>query len=167
MKKLCAAVAFLACSGALLIANTKIPAVRSFEATYVGTIAALPASAKKAEVWVPLPSDGPYQSVADLKVEAPAPFTLETDSAGNRLAHFVLDKPGQLGKDLEVKASYRVTRREAVAPAPGSVKAVAPPGASELLRPNRLVPLTSSVFPPSSSCASSCACACAISGSGS
>lgn len=142
MKKLCAAVAFLAFSGALLVANTKIPAVRSFEATYVGTIAALPASAKKAEVWVPLPSDGPYQSVADLKVEAPAPFTLETDSAGNRLAHFVLDKPGQLGKDLEVKASYRVTRREAVSPAPGSVKAVAPPGASELLRPNKLVPLT-------------------------
>jgi transglutaminase-like putative cysteine protease len=143
MKKLCAAAAILALySGTFLVAGTKTPAVRSFEATYVGTIAALPATAKKAEVWIPLPSDGPYQSVTDVKVQAPAPFTLETDSVGNRIAHFVLDRPEQLGKDLEVKATYRVTRREAVAAAPGSARAAAPPGAADLLKPNRLVPLT-------------------------
>ncbi|HSB62693.1 MAG TPA: transglutaminase domain-containing protein [Thermoanaerobaculia bacterium] len=141
MKKLCAA-AVLVVSGAALVAGTKTPAVRSFEATYVGTIAALPATARKAEVWIPLPSDGPYQSVADVKVQAPAPYTLETDSAGNRLAHFVLDKPEQLGKDLEVKATYRVTRREALAPSPGGARGAEPPGAAELLKPNRLVPLT-------------------------
>jgi transglutaminase-like putative cysteine protease len=142
MKKVCAAVVLVAVSGATLVAGTKTPTVRSFEATYVGTIAALPATAKKAEIWIPLPSDGPYQAIADVRVQAPAPFTLEVDSAGNRLAHLILDKPEQFGKDLEVRATYRVTRREALTPAPGSAKAAEAPGAAELLKPNRLVPLT-------------------------
>ena len=116
--------------------------MRSFEATYVGIIAPLPSTAKKVDVWIPLPSDGPYQTIADVKVQAPAPFTFERDSAGNRLAHFVLDKPEQLGRDFEVRATYRVTRREAVTPPPGSAKPGEPAGAAELLKPNRLVPLT-------------------------
>jgi transglutaminase-like putative cysteine protease len=142
MKRFFGAAAFVAASGAFLIADTKAPAVRSFEATYVGTISALPPSAKKAEVWIPLPSDGPYQTIADVKVQAPAPYTLEKDSAGNRLLHFVLDKPEQFGRDLEVKTMYRVTRREAIAPARGSVKETVPAGVVEFLKPNRLVPLT-------------------------
>jgi len=142
MKKVRVVVVLAAVSAAFVIADTKAPAVRSFEATYVGTIAALPATAKKVDVWIPLPSDGPYQTIADVKVQAPAPFTLERDSAGNRLAHFVLDKPEQLGKDLEVRATYHVTRREAVAPAPGSAKAGEPSDAAQLLKPNRLVPLS-------------------------
>jgi transglutaminase-like putative cysteine protease len=145
MKRLFGVAVVVAASGALLIADTKAPAVRSFEATYVGMISALPWSAKKAEVWIPLPSDGPYQTIADVKVQAPASYTLEKDSAGNRLLHFVLDKPEQFGKDLEIKTTYRVTRREAIAPAPGTVKETVPAGAAELLKPNRLVPLTSRV----------------------
>jgi len=136
-----AAAALVAASTALLVADTKAPTVRSFEATYVATIAALPATAKRAEVWIPLPSDGPYQTIADVKVAAPAPFTLERDGVGNRMAHFVLDKPEQFGRDLEVRATYKVTRREAQTPAPGSAKG-APAGAAELLKPNRMVPLT-------------------------
>jgi len=139
---LAAVVSVLAFPGVVLVAGTKTPAVRTFEATYVGKIAALPATAKRAEVWIPLPSDGPYQAIADVKVQAPAPFTLEQDSAGNRLAHFVLDRPEQFGKEFEVRATYRVTRREAVTPAPGSAKAGEPAGAAELLKPNKLVPLT-------------------------
>jgi Transglutaminase-like enzymes, putative cysteine proteases len=142
MKRTVAATALLAVPTASLVASTKTPAVRSFEATYVGIIAPLPSAAKKVDVWIPLPSDGPYQAISDVKVVAPAPFTLERDSAGNRLAHFVLDKPEQFGVDLEVRATYRVTRREAIMPAPGSVKSGEPSGAAELLKPNRLVPLT-------------------------
>ena len=142
MKRLLGAAVLVVMSGAVLVADTKAPAVRSFEATYVGTISALPPGAKKAEVWIPLPSNGPYQTIADVEVQAPASFTLERDSAGNRLLHFVLDKPEQFGKDLEVKTTYRVTRREAIAAPPGSVKQAEPSGAAELLKPNRLVPLT-------------------------
>jgi transglutaminase-like putative cysteine protease len=145
MKKSRIAAVLFAASAAFALADTKAPAVRSFAATYVGTIAALPATAKKVEVWIPLPSDGPYQTIAEVKVQAPVPFTLEKDSAGNRLAHFVLDRPEQLGKDLEVRATYRVTRREAVGQAPGSAKAGEPSDAAQLLKPNRLVPLTTRV----------------------
>jgi transglutaminase-like putative cysteine protease len=141
MKRVRFAFGFVLATAALLVADTKAPSVRSFEATYVGTIAALPATAKRAEVWIPLPSDGPYQTVADVKVDAPAKFTLEKDAGGNRMAHFVLDKPEQFGKDLEVRATYKVTRREALTPAAGSAKAE-PAGAAELLKPNRMVPLT-------------------------
>ncbi len=128
-----------------LVAGAKAPAVRSFEATYVGTIATLPLSAKRTEVWIPLPSDGPYQTITDVRVEGPAAFTLEKDAMGNRMAHFVLDKAEQLGKEIEVRATYRVTRREAVAPMPGSATMAVPSGAAELLKANRMVPLTARV----------------------
>jgi transglutaminase-like putative cysteine protease len=122
---------------------SRTPTVRSFEATWVGTVPAPPPSAKRIEIWIPLPSDGPYQSVSDLKVDAPAPFTIEKDSAGNRLAHFVLDKPDQLGKDLELKARYRVVRTEAVS---GALKdRSAPADPTSFLAPNRLVPATARV----------------------
>ena len=116
------------------------PAVRSFEATWVGTVLSVPASAKRVEVWIPLPSDGPYQTVSDVKVDVPVSVTMGMDSAGNRLAHFVLDRPEQLGKDVEVKARYRIVRREAVSGALADRKAPADPAA--YLAPNRLVPET-------------------------
>lgn len=131
-------VAAVTLSGDTVVARKA--AVRSFEATWVGTIQSVPATAKRVDVWIPIPSDGPYQAVSGLSVEAPAPFTLEKDSAGNRLAHFVLDQAGQLGKDVEVKARYRISRREAVSGALADLKAPADPAA--YLAPNRLVPMT-------------------------
>ena len=47
--------------------QSRTPAVRSFEAVWVGTIAALPTSARRVDVWIPLPSDGPYQTVSDVR----------------------------------------------------------------------------------------------------
>ncbi len=116
------------------------PEVRSVEATWVGTILSPPATAGRVEVWIPLPSDGAYQTISDVKVEAPAPYTIAKDSAGNRVAHFVLDKPGQLGKDVEVRAHYKVVRREAVNDL--LVERTAPTHPGVYLAANRLVPLT-------------------------
>ncbi len=118
-------------------------AVRSFEATWVGTIEAVPAGAKRVEVWIPLPSDGSYQTVSDVSVEAPAPYAFARDSGGNRVAHFVLGGAGQAGKPLEVRARYRVVRKEAVSGALADRAAPADPAA--LLAPNRLVPMTARV----------------------
>ena len=116
------------------------PATRSFEATWVGTVLSVPATAKRVDVWVPLPSDGPYQAVTDVKVDAPAPVTIGRDSAGNRVAHFVLDRPEQLGKNVEVKARYHVERTEAVNDSNPDRRAPSDPAA--YLAPNRLVPMT-------------------------
>ena len=121
------------------VANRQ-PAVRTFEATWIGTVLSVPATAKRVDVWIPLPSDGPYQTVSDVKVDAPAAVTMGTDSAGNRVAHLVLDSPGLLGKDLEVKARYKVVRREALS---GQlVEKTAPADPAAYLGANRLVPQT-------------------------
>ncbi len=116
------------------------PAVRTFEATWVGTVLSVPAAARRVDVWIPLPSDGPYQTVSDVEVDAPVPVTMGRDSAGNRVAHFVLDGPGQVGRNVEVKARYRVVRMEAVSEANADRTAPADPAA--YLAPNRLVPMT-------------------------
>jgi transglutaminase-like putative cysteine protease len=144
MRKLSCALAVTGLVAAVTLSGDAVqsrePAVRSFEATWVGTVLSVPAAAKRVDVWVPLPSDGPYQSVSDVTVEAPAPYTLETDSDGNRLAHFVLDRPEQLGKDVKVKARYKVMRREAVS---GTLaERTAPSDPAKYLAPNRLVPAT-------------------------
>jgi len=143
MRKLSCALAATGLVAAVTLSGDvgpKVPAVRSFDATWVGTILAVPAAAKRVDVWIPLPSDGAYQSVSDVKIEAPAPYTLGRDSAGNRVAHFVLDEPGQLGKDVEVRARYRIVRHEALS---GElVERTAPADAAPYLEANRLVPLT-------------------------
>jgi transglutaminase-like putative cysteine protease len=127
-------------------AEAKEPASRAFTATYVGTIAPLPEGAKRAEVWMPLPSNGTYQTVSIVKVEAPFPTTMHRDAAGNAMAHGVIENAAPLaGKEIEVRATYTVTRKEAVS----SNLAVAmasssktPDNLDEYLKPNKLVPLT-------------------------
>src|SRR5512135_1354102 len=121
----------------------KEPATRSFQAIYVGTIAAMPAGANHADVWIPIPSDGPYQTVSDVVIAAPAPYTIGKDSAGNRVVHFSLEGPA-LGKEVEVRAAYKVTRREAVAPDLSVARAAAEKGGAfaDDLKANRLVPIT-------------------------
>jgi len=130
-------VAAVTLSGA---ATGRKPATRSFEATWVGTVLSVPETAKRVDVWIPLPSDGPYQAVTDVSVDAPVPVTMGKDSAGNRVAHFVLDRPEQLGKNVEVKARYRVARTEAVNELNPDRRAPSDPAA--YLAPNRLVPMT-------------------------
>ncbi len=133
-------VAAVTLSGDTVVARK--PATRSFEATWIGTVLAPPAGAKRVEVWVPLPSDGPYQTVTNVTVEAPGVVRTSTDSAGNRVAHFVLG-PESLGKDVDVRARYRVTRREAVSGALAERTPPADPAA--YLAPNRMVPATARV----------------------
>ncbi len=119
---------------------------RSFDAAYVGTIAPLPPTAKRVEVWIPLPSDTPNQTVADLKVSAPFPATISKDSAGNRVAHFTVEDAAALGgKGIEVRATYRIRRSEVRVPldVAGSSAGGRPPGdEATYLEENRMVRLT-------------------------
>jgi transglutaminase-like putative cysteine protease len=120
--------------------QSRTAGVRTFEATWVGTVLSVPSTGKRVDVWIPLPSDGPYQAVSDVKVEAAVPVEYGKDSAGNRVAHLVLDRPEQFGKDVEVRARYRIVRKEAVSGALADRTAPADPAA--YLAPNRLVPAT-------------------------
>ncbi len=119
---------------------------RTFEAAYVGTIAPLPPGARRAEVWIPLPSDTPHQTVADLKVSAPYPATISKDSAGNRVAHFTVEDVASLrGQGIEVRATYRIRRSEVRVPleVARSASGGPPPGdEAAYLGENRMVRLT-------------------------
>jgi transglutaminase-like putative cysteine protease len=134
-------VAAVTLSGATV--PSRKPAVRTFEASWVGTVLSIPATAKRVDVWIPLPSSGPYQTVSDLEVDAPVGVTIGKDSAGNRLAYLVLDRPSLFGKDFEVTARYKVVRKEAVSGSLADKKA--PADVASLLAPNRLVPATDRV----------------------
>ena len=128
-----------------------ILAARVVEAAYVGTIAPLPPGAKRADVWIPLPSTTPFQEIGNLKISTPFPATVERDSAGNAVAHFAVENAAALGgKETEVRVTFRVRRAEVRAPlgraaygAPAPSKV--PPEASPWLGENRMVPLTSRV----------------------
>ncbi|MGE5344804.1 MAG: transglutaminase-like domain-containing protein [Acidithiobacillales bacterium] len=124
----------------------KEPASRTFDATYIGTIAPLPKDAKRVDVWIPIPSDTPHQEVRDLKISTPFPATIGKDSAGNSVAHFTVGDPAALaGKEIEVRVSCRIRRTEDRAPIGVAAGKPAGPPPSELsayLGENRMVPQT-------------------------
>jgi len=139
-------VVFLTGLAAAAAETTDVRGARTVEATYVGTIAPLPDGARRAEVWIPLPSDTPYQEIRDLKIVSPVPTEVAKDSAGNSVAHFVIENPAALGgKGLDVRVTFRVRRREIRAPI-GSAAAVpagrVPADLASYLGENRTVPLT-------------------------
>jgi transglutaminase-like putative cysteine protease len=143
------ALAILVGAGAALASDTvTLVGARVFEATYVGTIAPLPAGSKRADVWIPLPSSSPFQDVRDVKISTPFPATVEKDSAGNDVAHFTVVEPAALsGRETEVRVTFRVRRSEVRSPlgqaafsAPSPAKV--PPDAAPWLGENRMVPLT-------------------------
>lgn len=66
---------------------------RSFEFTYAATLKP-PADAAKVEVWIPVPQPGPGQSILDLKIDAPFPYTIEKETEyGSAILHGILGKP--------------------------------------------------------------------------
>jgi transglutaminase-like putative cysteine protease len=128
------------------LTSLPIHGARTFEATYVGTIGPLPSGAKRAEVWIPLPSDTPYQEIRDLKISSPVPVTLGKDSVGNAVAHFVLEDAASLGgKETDVRVTYRIRRAEVRVPlarATSVVPGKVPPEVEAYLGENRMIPLT-------------------------
>ena len=122
------------------------PASRTFDVTYVGTIAPLPAGVKRAEVWIPIPTDTEHQEIRELKISAPRSPTFGKDSAGNTVAHFAVEDPSVLaGKEVEVRVSCRVRRTEdraPIGPAAGKEPGPSPKDLAHYLGENRMVPLT-------------------------
>jgi transglutaminase-like putative cysteine protease len=122
------------------------PAVRTFDATYVGTIGPLRTGAKRVEVWVPVPSETPHQEIRDVKVAGPVSATLGRDDDGNTEAHFVIEDASALaGKELEVRVTCRIRRTEnrALVGRPGGTPAARrPKDLDRYLGGNRMVPLT-------------------------
>lgn len=118
------------------------PGPRSFEATYVGVVETVPAGLNRLEVWIPLPSDSPEQTIRSLKVESPYPGSMRREAEhGNAYYYFSTENPRP--GTLEVRVRFEAQRREAGAAA---VLAAGGDGSAEqlqkYLRAEKLVTLS-------------------------
>lgn len=66
----------------LLNASTS-PATRSFTIQYKAAVSDVPLAAKRWELWLPVPHNDPFQTITDLAIDSPYPYTEAADSAGN------------------------------------------------------------------------------------
>src|SRR6266481_5492481 len=87
---------------------------RSFNFSYHADIPISNQSAKKLEVWIPLPREDAFQQVRDLKIVAPVHFEIvDQHSNGNRVAH--LEAVAPLPASVPVTIAFATIRREQAA----------------------------------------------------
>nr|WP_236668792.1 transglutaminase domain-containing protein [Hymenobacter rubidus] len=141
------AVAALAAHSAA--AQTAIaPRSRTFQLTSTATVPVPPAGTKTLDLWLPVPHADANQDVAELKIEAPVPYTIEKSAFGNQMLHL---RPSTVpGVPLVVKLTAQITRREhlnlrANAPAAKPAKEKPDPNLARWLAPDRLVPLDAKI----------------------
>ncbi len=129
-------VAFLASPG-----SAAPTAARSFEATYVATVADVPAGLSRLEVWVPLPVDSADQTIGNLRIQCPYEGSIRHEKEnGDAYFYFSTDSPR--AGPLEIRVRFEAERREAGV---GGSVAASKPSAEELtryLREEKLVTLS-------------------------
>lgn len=104
--------------------------------SYTATVPTVPAGAKAVDLWIPVPSDNAFQSVANLKVDgAPGHRITRERKHGNRMVYVRFT---DLTKPIKVVVSVDVSRRTAgpVANPFGATMDVA-----QYLRADKLVPI--------------------------
>jgi transglutaminase-like putative cysteine protease len=122
---------------------------RKFSFTYLASIPALPADAKSFHIWIPLPPSDQYQTIRDLRIEAPFAYARHRDPEyGNEYLYF--DVPAShVSQPADVRVSFEATRREhrvaLDAPASAATSRLASPDLQRFLQPDRLVPLQGAI----------------------
>jgi transglutaminase-like putative cysteine protease len=91
-------------------------------------------------LWIPIPHDDPYQRIANLRIEASAPYQVSTDDLGNRILSIESASPPS------VTLKFDSVRTEHLRPA-SSVGAppLSPADRARWLAPDRLVPLDDNI----------------------
>jgi transglutaminase-like putative cysteine protease len=141
-----AGITALAFLGAAFSASSETNApLRSFEFTYLTRIPTLPADAKTSGIWIPLPQSDQYQTIGNLKIETPLPYTRHRDPEyGNEYVY--LEVPAAKGAGpREVRVSFEVTRHEhrvmLEAHPVTAQSGLTSPDLQRFLQPDRRVPL--------------------------
>ena len=129
-------------------ARAVTPRERKFRFEYKATVKDVPAGAKRLEVWIPVPHDGPFQTVTGLRIESPVPYKLQTTQYGNRVLHLSIDNPAQttftvLMRFDAVRREHIQERLQQASLAP--VREKKDPDMARWLRPDRLVPIDGKV----------------------
>lgn len=121
---------------------------RKFRFTYVASIP-VPADAKSSRIWIPLPQSDQYQTIRDLKIEAPFAYARHRDPEyGNEYLYF--DVPAShVPQPAEVRVNFEATRREhrveLDAHTPIAAARSRSPELQRFLQPDRLVPLQGTI----------------------
>jgi len=104
---------------------------RKFMVNYMAEATELPKGGNL-RLWIPIPSDDDYQTIHDLKVRSPLPWTMTTEPVhGNRMIY--IDSVTEASR-VEVKVSYLVDRIENTAEA----RLVKSRADEQYLRPGKL-----------------------------
>jgi transglutaminase-like putative cysteine protease len=124
-------------------------ATRSFEFTYVAKIPALAADSKNSKIWIPLPQSDSYQTISDLKIQSPFPYSTHRDAEyGNEYVYLEAPASQRAGSG-EVRIMFQATRREHRVPlqkdsAVGDKRTEAG-DLQRFLQPDRRVPLAGTI----------------------
>src|SRR5438128_1723442 len=145
MKRLaiCAAALVLAAGVRIASGQSTQPASGTFQFHYRAVVKEIPPGAAKVEVWLPLPTGSPYQTIDRVSVDAPSPITISREPKyGNSILYLRVDHPSQ--REIPVQMTFTATRRAHVnRPADATAKHPRPLAVEQqalYLNPDRLVP---------------------------
>src|SRR5437016_3069616 len=74
--------------------HSSTPRSLTTQFTYKAGVPEIPSGARALDLWIPIPSDGPLQTIRDLKVDAPAEYKINREGKyGNRMVYLHLTNP--------------------------------------------------------------------------
>jgi transglutaminase-like putative cysteine protease len=119
------------------------PRQRSLHFEYAVRVANLPPDARKIDLWIPMPHDDPWQTISKLKLDSPYPYSIATDSLGNKIVHLQVDRPSDGA--LPLTMSFDAVRTEHIQSLVQPEHPVTAGDLSQWLKPDRLVPLDDTI----------------------
>ena len=119
---------------------------RDLRFTYVTRIPASTSGAKALRVWIPVPQSDSFQTISDLRIDSPLPYTRHRDAEYGNEYIYLQAPAAQAGAPAEVRLAFQATRREhRVALDAHLVDAHAsttdPPSLQRFLEPDARVPI--------------------------
>ena len=127
------------------LSSAPAPAVRSrgFAFTYQATVKDIPPGASNVDLWIPVPHNDPYQQIANLHIESPYQYQIETGSEGNQILHVGIKNPKETTFTVLIKvdATREEHRQSRLYNGPRLARDEDPKELVRWLKPDRLVPL--------------------------
>ena len=91
-------------------AAAQTPRILTTQFTYTAAVPAAPVGTRTEDVWLPIPSDSPWQTISSLTVTAPVSYKITAERRyGNRMVYLHDTQPA---KPLEVTVQFTVARRQ-------------------------------------------------------
>ncbi|WP_245849430.1 transglutaminase-like domain-containing protein [Hymenobacter crusticola] len=110
MASLCLAGSLLGSAAQAQRQSSPPPATRAFAFEYTATVHDIPAGAKEANLWLPVPHADKSQDIKALKITSPYPYEVVTGEYGNQILHLKVSNPPQT--PIAVTMHFDAVRRE-------------------------------------------------------